>query len=70
MSTLFNFVTVRNPRTPTKDEIGSGFIRYDEGLDAIAHQGAVAARAKGAAPSGASCSRPRATRGCGRTRRR
>lgn len=47
MSTLFNFVTVRNPRTPTKDEIGSGFIRYDENVDATLMKAAVTARAKG-----------------------
>jgi hypothetical protein len=47
MSTLFNFVTVRNPRTPTKAELGSGFIRYDENLDAPLIKASVAARAKG-----------------------
>lgn len=34
MSTLFSFVTVRNPRTPTEGEVASGFIRPPADLDA------------------------------------
>lgn len=29
MSTLFNFITIRNPRTPTQPELETGFIRFD-----------------------------------------
>jgi hypothetical protein len=34
MGPLLNFVTIRNPRTPTPDELETGFIRYDPAIGA------------------------------------
>lgn len=47
MVTLFNFVTVRNPRTPTESEIASGFIRPDPGQRTALLDDVAQARAKG-----------------------
>lgn len=46
MSTLFSFVTVRNPRTPTNEEVDTGFIRYDETTKAPVLEAAVEARSQ------------------------
>ncbi|HEY3006288.1 MAG TPA: hypothetical protein VGJ44_28335 [Kribbellaceae bacterium] len=48
MSTLLNFVTVRNPRKPSKRELDDGFIRYDANLNAELVTAVAQARAAGA----------------------
>lgn len=45
MATLFNFVTVRNPRTPTQGELATGFIRYDDAIKAQWVEGTAKVRA-------------------------